>query len=98
MIPPAPEDVGTRVRFGPFTAEEQLEQLGGDAVVSSDNPKISGQLFHPKIRNGKSAISADSATWLAIAQPSSSLKCPKASDTTAHVGRKPATRSMRPQS
>ena len=44
-----------------------------------------------KIRNGKSAISADRATWLAIAQPSSSLRWPRASARTAPACRKKVT-------
>ncbi len=33
-----------------------------------------------KMRNGKSAINAERATWLAIAHPSSALKWPTASE------------------
>src|ERR1700690_1060379 len=40
------------------------------------------------MRKGKRAISADKATWLAIAQPSSALKWPNASASTIHARRR----------
>jgi hypothetical protein len=49
--------------------------------ASSFEPKKNPASAVTTIRNGNSAISVDSAIWLAIAQPSSARKCRNASAT-----------------
>src|SRR5665213_1413670 len=56
-------------------------------LSASDASPIDPAKAATKMRNGKSAMSADRATWLAMAQPSSALKWPPASNKTTQAWR-----------
>ena len=78
----------TSVAIGSATSFGQVSNRRAATREARSASPMKPAMAATKIRNGNTAISADSATWLAIAQPSSSLRWPSASPRTARACRK----------
>ncbi len=70
----------TSLAIGPATSGGQASSSSlAASSARSREPKKKPASAVTTIRNGNSAISVDSAMWLAMAQPSSAMKCRAAS-------------------